>query len=103
MTRQLLMLTSAFCLVASAAFAQDRPLSEGMSCASAKRLVARRGAVVLYTGRDTYDRYVSNQGYCQREQTVQPARVPTADNPQCFVGYRCIFDTYREGGPIPSR
>jgi hypothetical protein len=97
-----LMLASALSLVASTALAQSRPETPNMTCASAAELVARRGAVILYTGDDTYDRYVRDQGFCEREQTVEPARVPTLDRAQCFVGYRCIFNTYNNGtGVVP--
>ena len=78
-------------LAATASYAQGRPATMAMSCGQAAKLVAARGAVVLTTGRDTYDRFVRDQSFCTSERTVQPARVPTADNPACFVGYRCIL------------
>ncbi len=74
----------------AAAFAQSRPSTTTMSCAAANALVLSRHAIVLGTGRDLYDRYVSDQGQCMVDQTVVPAFAPTIDNPQCFVGSRCV-------------
>lgn len=76
-------------LFVEAAQAQGRPDSLRMSCASARGLVSTRGAVVLGSGPDIYDRYVAAQGFCQRDEITKPAWVPTADTRQCFVGYRC--------------
>jgi hypothetical protein len=80
---------AAVSLSIDAAQAQGRPDSLRMSCASARGLVSTRGAVVLGSGRDIYDRFVAAQGFCQRDEVTKPAWVPTADTRQCFVGYRC--------------
>ena len=69
--------------------AQPRPSTLSMSCHQARALVASRGAVVLSTGRYTYDRYVAHAGFCEIEQTTEPAFEPTADHPQCPIGNRC--------------
>mgnify|MGYP006279554165 CR=1 FL=1 len=71
------------------AWAQGRPDSLRMSCENARRLVSERGAIVLGTGPDLYDRYVATQGFCQRDEITDPVWVPTADKSQCFIGYRC--------------
>ncbi len=77
---------------ATGASGQPRPLTPAMSCGQASYLVASRGAIVLGTGRYTYDRYVRNQAFCFPTQYVRPAWVPAADTPQCFVGYTCTDD-----------
>jgi len=77
-------------LVASDAMAQARLQTPRLSCGQARRVVATNGAVVLGTGGYTYDRYVANRGFCFYNEVLEPAWVPTADSPQCFVGYRCI-------------
>ena len=69
--------------------AQGRPDSLRMTCASARGLVSTRGAVVLGSGRDIYERYVASQAFCLGDEITRPAWVPTADTRQCFVGYRC--------------
>ncbi len=74
------------------AIAQPRPLSLAMSCGQARSLVANRGAVVLGRGRYTYDRYVSSQAFCLRNEYVRAAWVPMADTLQCPIGYTCVDD-----------
>jgi len=69
--------------------AQPRPSTLQMSCAQARALVESRGAIVISTGQFTYDRYVSHVGFCQREETTEPAYERTADHQQCFIGSRC--------------
>lgn len=71
------------------AAAQSRPDSLRLTCAATSALVRQQGAVVIGTGPNIYDRYVSNQGYCAADQTTAPAWLQTADQNQCFVGYRC--------------
>jgi hypothetical protein len=75
--------------VTTGAVAQPRPSTPQMSCRQAAGLVASRGAIVLGTGAYTYDRYVTDQRFCLRSEITVPEWVPTADTPQCFVGYRC--------------
>ncbi|HVB88739.1 MAG TPA: hypothetical protein VND97_00925 [Beijerinckiaceae bacterium] len=71
------------------ASAQSRPYVPGMSCAQAKALVRSAGAIVLSTGRYTYDRYVAGDGYCLPEDMTAPAFERTRDNRSCFIGYYC--------------
>lgn len=82
---------AAFALLAfaGAAGAQGRPSTTNMSCRQASSLVAQRGAVVLATGRDLYDRYVRSPYICETGYYGRPAFVPTRDNPQCNIGYYC--------------
>lgn len=83
--------------LAPAAFAQAMPNSLTMSCASASALVRQRGAVVIGTGPNIFDRYVANQGYCNAlEEVTAPAWIQTRDQQQCFVGYRCR-EPYQRG------
>jgi hypothetical protein len=74
---------------ASAAHAQNRPNTVNMSCAQAQSIVTRSGAIVLGTGGQSYDRYVSSRAYCTPSEITKPAWVPTADVAQCFIGFRC--------------
>ena len=84
-----IMATLALMALTGAAEAQGRPSTTGMTCGQAARLVATRGAVVLATGRDTYDRYVRSPGFCDSGYYARPAFVPARDNPQCNIGYYC--------------
>lgn len=76
-------------LLAAEVHAQPGSSSLAMNCAQAAGLVANRGAVVLRTGPHTYDRYVSARNFCEINEFLLPAWIPTVDAPQCFVGYRC--------------
>lgn len=90
---------SAIALVSmsSSALAQSNPLTLRMSCNGARALVATQGAIVLNTGPSTYDRYVSGYGRCVLGEVPDPAWVPTADNSQCPIGYRCVERTRPSG------
>src|SRR5215203_3564455 len=76
-------------LVPSFAHAQARPSTTGMRCASVQSLVSSRGAVILSTGPNTYDRYVAVASACDRGQGTDAAFERTLDEAQCFIGYRC--------------
>ncbi len=77
----------------SGAWAQTRPLTLRMSCDRAQGLVAAQGAAVLSTGPLTYDRYVAAGNQCLLGEVAEPAWAPTADTPQCPLGYRCVART----------
>ena len=79
-------------LLSANALAQSSPMVPAMNCGQANYLVASHGAIVLGTGRYTYDRYVRSQAFCFPTQYVRPAWVPAADTSQCFVGYTCTDD-----------
>ena len=88
--------------VLAASPAQAMPSTLQMSCSQATYLVASRGAVVLRTGPNTYDRYVRDNGFCTRAEIAVPEWVPTADTARCFIGYRCDvrykYERWRGGG-----
>lgn len=65
-----------------------RPNSTTMTCSQAQALITQRGAVVMSTGRYTFDRYVANFSYCQRGEYLRREFIPTKDNNKCFV-QRC--------------
>jgi opacity protein-like surface antigen len=87
---------AALAVAATAAAAQPRPYAPAMTCQAAAALVTAHGAVVLGTGPYTYERVVVHGGLCPLEETTAPAWHVTADNPRCFVGYRCK-DKFNEG------
>lgn len=76
-------------LAPTAAVAQAMPNSLNMSCAATFDMVRQRGAVVIATGPNIFGRYVSDQRYCSLGETTFPAWLQTADQSQCFIGYRC--------------
>ena len=85
-------------LVPASAQSQSRPSTVTMACSQAARLVAGHGAIVLGTGGSTFDRFVTDRRFCAINQTTEPAWLPTADTPQCFVGYRCKEPTSEHEG-----
>ncbi|MDO9440597.1 MAG: hypothetical protein Q7T73_06885 [Beijerinckiaceae bacterium] len=85
-------------LMTTHATAQSRPDTLRMTCGMASETVRREGAVILSTGPNIYDRYVSSQAYCQRDEETRPHWLATSDSRQCFIGYVCE----RKGGdPSP--
>ena len=77
-------------LATAPAFAQSRPSTTTMSCASATNLVIARGAIVLGTGGDTYERFVRDASFCFKGQVTRARFAPTSDNAQCMIGWRCF-------------
>ena len=63
--------------------------TRAMTCQQAQDFVRRNGAAVMTTGRHTYERIVSNQGYCEVDEITWLKVAPTKDNPKCRVGYYC--------------
>jgi hypothetical protein len=76
-------------LTVTAAMAQTRPSTTTRSCSANRQSVQANGAIVLGTGRYTYDRFVRNRSFCEFDETTEPAWVPSRDRPSCFIGYRC--------------
>jgi len=76
-------------LCATTAMAQVGPPTSQRTCGANRQLVMKEGAVVLDTGPSTYARFVKNGSECLVDQFPEPAWVPSSNNPQCFIGYRC--------------
>ncbi len=72
-----------------------RPDVRTMTCAQARGLVQQYGAVVMTTGRHTYERYVAGQGYCYRPDVIQSAWIATGDTGRCQIGYTCEQRLFR--------
>ncbi len=84
-----ILVAAALVACATAANAQGRPSSTQMTCRSVHALVSQRGAIVLGTGGDTYDRFVASEFSCATGLFARPAFVPTRDDPQCNIGFYC--------------
>ncbi|GAB4528911.1 MAG: hypothetical protein Tsb0019_30840 [Roseibium sp.] len=73
----------------TAAEAQSgRPNTTTMTCAQVQSMINQRGAVVMSTGRHTFDRYVANRSFCAHGEYLRRDYVPTRDNNRCYV-QRC--------------
>lgn len=79
------------------AIAQERLDTMRMTCATSAGVVRSYGAIVLHSGPDIYDRFVSAQNFCSRDEVMKPTWVPAADKAQCFVGYRCQRESWGAG------
>ena len=88
MLRSLLAI-SALALTATVAAAQVGPPTSQRTCGANRQLVMKEGAVVLDTSPSTYARFVKSGAECLVDQFPEPAWVPSSNNPQCFIGYRC--------------
>ena len=75
-------------LVADASIAEARSSTLAMTCNQAIGVVASRGAIVLSTGRHTYDRFVAGDAFCLPGEFAYRAWAPTRDG-NCPLGYTC--------------
>ncbi|MBO1022606.1 hypothetical protein IPV08_21830 [Methylobacterium sp. SD274] len=100
-------LAIAVCVViATSAGAQTPPSTPRMSCADAMALVKRDGSAVLSwsvgkadrSGRGEQpvktERFVSDRSLCGLTEIAELRFVPTRDNLECPVGYRCREPDY---------
>lgn len=84
-------LLAAFCLIVTvpAAQAQERLLATRTACSRLASAVASQGAAVISTSSTSYDRFVGDSSFCAVGEAPVPAVVRSADNPSCFIGFRC--------------
>ena len=83
------LLLSTLLILAPVAADAARLSTRGMTCQEAQSVVASRGAVVMSTGKHTYDRFVVSGGYCEVAEWAVWATAPTKDTRQCPLGYTC--------------
>jgi len=77
--------------------AQGRPDTRRMTCEQAQEFVHHRGAVVMSTGRFTYERLVRNRSYCDYDENIWQVYAPTRDYRRCRVGNKCVAEyTFRD-------
>ena len=84
-----MLISLSLALAATAATAQVGPPTSQRPCAANRQLVLKDGAVVLDTGPYAYSRFVKSGAECMVDEFPEPAWVPSSNNPQCFIGYRC--------------
>lgn len=75
--------------------AQGRPDARAMSCEQVRALIESRGAVVMTTGRHTYDRFVAHGSYCAHLDAPVATTIATRDTDRCWV-HHC--KTITDGG-----
>jgi len=64
-----------------------------LTCQEVQAVIAQHGGIVLYTGEQTYDRYVVHRGFCLSNQIAKPTYVPARDTRYCPV-QTCIDPEY---------
>lgn len=100
---------SLIALIATTSAVAARPSTLGMSCQQAQNFVAAQGAVVMTTGPHTFQRFVTNPGYCMTAEWAEPALAPTKDTRNCPLFYYCSaappiwYDDDRGGGLFSGR
>ena len=81
------------------AFAQPRQARTSatarMTCAEAMDLVRREGDVTIVAG-SAPERFVRDRKQCDYSEIAELRFVPTRDNPQCPIGYRCREPGFEE-------
>jgi hypothetical protein len=77
--------------IAAPGAASAETYTPALACRSVEALVTQHGSAILYTGGGAYDRYVRDQGECQRDEELRPGYARAADNASCFVGYTCQY------------
>lgn len=77
--------------VAATAPASAQPLYsiQRMVCADAMGLVKKSGAILLNAGGSSLERFVRDRSFCESSEVAELRFLPTRDNPECPVGYRC--------------
>jgi hypothetical protein len=88
MIKRFAMTTALLAAGVASAFAQGRPDTRSMSCDQVQALIDARGAVVMTTGRHTYDRFVAHAGYCVHLEAREATAISTRDTNRCWV-YHC--------------
>lgn len=78
-----------FGLVLGPAAAQIRQATPRIACAEAMGVVKRGGDVMIAVGAGQPERVVRDRSYCDVSEIAELRFVPTRDNPQCPIGYRC--------------
>lgn len=73
-------------IMSGTADAQTRRVNAlSLTCDQARSMISQQGAVIMSTGRNTFDRYVSNRSYCQVNEVAKSDFIPTKDNAKCPV------------------
>lgn len=66
-----------------------------MTCADAIALVKREGDIMIAAG-SVPERLVRDRSQCELSEIAELRFVPTRDNPQCPIGYRCREPGFEE-------
>ena len=84
------------------AHAQTRAPATRAICAEAMATVKEQGDVVLSLGGRPPERFVRDRSFCELTEIAELRFVPTRDNPQCPIGYRCREPDYGDWNWDPN-
>jgi hypothetical protein len=76
------------CVFALISAGHARPDARTMTCSQIQALLDREGAVVISTGPNTFDLFVSGQAGCSGTEVARATSIAASDTSQCQV-YRC--------------
>jgi hypothetical protein len=81
----------ALCAALSTPAGAQSPLiaTQRLNCADAMGLVKARGSVLISPGGGPAERFVRDRSQCTLSEIAELRFVPTRDNPECPIGYRC--------------
>ena len=66
------------------------PTPQRLTCADAMALVKGKGSVLISPGGGGMpERFVRDRSQCNLSEIAELRFVPTRDNPECPIGYRC--------------
>ncbi len=82
--------TVALVLATGPASAQRRPDTLTMTCQQVGDLVRARGAIILGTGPNVFDRYVADGRFCSINEVAAPSPLRTRDSASCRSASRCV-------------
>jgi hypothetical protein len=84
-------LALALCAVLATPAGAQNPLTslQRMTCADAMALVKAKGSILFGPGGGPAERLVRDRGQCNLTEIADLRFVPTRDNPECPIGYRC--------------
>ena len=76
-------------MITAPAISQTRATVSQLTCDAAFQFIINRGEVLVATSPSTYERVVSNGGFCLRNESPRPVVTVTRDNPSCQIGVYC--------------
>ena len=72
------------------------PTTRILTCPEAIALVKQQGDIVLVPPKGAPERFVRDRSFCAFSEIAELRFLPTRDNPQCPVGYRCREPGFEE-------
>ncbi|WP_443136788.1 hypothetical protein [Methylobacterium sp. Leaf113] len=76
-------------LVTPASAQNPLPSTQRLTCADAMALVRDRRSLWINPGNAAAERFVRDRSQCNLTEIAELRFVPTRDNPECPIGYRC--------------